>query len=161
MSRPNNATLKRELSRRFPAVRFSVRSGRGTSSCWTHIGWTDGPTDQRVESVLGQLGAAPGTVDQSDYFDGERVSCSRQVSDGEYARVAALLLAPKVVPPQSEWGRGILRGNCGGYYDFRDCLWRAVSNRENFERERFNAHAWLAAITAGLAEAPRSVTYSI
>lgn len=159
-NRPDNASLKRELSRRFPAVRFTVRSGRGTGCGWTHIGWTDGPTVRRVEQELATLNAAPGTMDQTDYFDGERVSTDRTTSYAFRLRVAALLLAPKPLPPESEWSRGIARGNCGGYYDLWHCIWQATSNREHFERARFDAHAWLDAIRQGLSEAPRSVNYS-
>ena len=159
--RPDNATLKRELSRRFPAVRFSVRSGRGTACAWTHIAWTDGPTERRVTAELATLGAAPGSMDHTDYFNGERVSTDRHTTDAEQARIAALLVAPHPVPPRAEWGRGVARQNGGGWYDFQQCVWSAASNRENFERARFDAHAWLAAVRAGSATAPTSVTYGV
>lgn len=158
--RPDNMTLKRLLSQRFPATTFRVYSGRGTASGWSHVQWSDGPSTHLVESFLATLGAAPGSMDNTDYFNGERVSTDRKISDAFRDRVAAELLAPKPVPPLEAWTYYVNRPNAGGSYDFQDCVHRATSRREYFESERFNAHAWLEAWSHGQREAPTCVRYA-
>lgn len=157
--RPSNADLKRALRARFPAVKFSVHSGRGTGASWTHVDWADGPSERAVTAALAELGAAPGTMDQSDYFNGERISATRHVSDAHRARVAALLLAPQDVPPADVWGWNVRRSNAGGYYNLHDVVHRACARRDDFERHQFDAHAWLAAYRDQTHDAPTSVNY--
>ena len=87
-ARPENATIKRLLARRFPATTFRVYNGRGTGRCWSHIAWTDGPSTQLVESFLATIQAAPGTKDLTDYFAGERVIVTdRGIHDGWFVRL--------------------------------------------------------------------------
>jgi hypothetical protein len=43
--------LKQALQKRFPAVRFSVRLGRGTGYGDCDVSWTDGPTVALVEPI--------------------------------------------------------------------------------------------------------------
>jgi hypothetical protein len=157
--RPDNATLKRALRARFPAVRFSVTSGRGTAACWTHVAWTDGPTERLVEDALADLSASPGHMDQTDYFEGERVSLDRTVSDLALQHVAGVLLGRKPVPPRELWARDVLFSNGRGWRNFYSIVHGAAQNRENLDLWRFEAHAWLAAVQAGSAEAPTSVDY--
>lgn len=54
--------LRRELKQWWPAVKFSVRRGRGTAYGWADVRWTDGPSERAVKSVCQQY--------QSQYFDG-------------------------------------------------------------------------------------------
>lgn len=159
MARPDNTTIKRLLSKHFSATRFSVSSGRGTSSCWTHVVWTDGPSTGRVEAFLCTIGATPGHMDQTDYYNGERISTNRKLSDAFRTRVATELLAPKAVPPMNVWHYDVKRPNMGGWYSLRDCIWEAASNRENFERAQFDAHAWMEAWAHNRKEAPSAVSY--
>jgi len=159
MSRPDNRTLKHLLTRRFPATSWSVKAGRGTSCSWTHISWTDGPTDQLVTRYLSSIGSAPGTMDITDYFDGERVSTHRELSDDMQLMVATALLDPKPVPPVAAWQHDVQRSNRGGWYNFYNCVRFAASNRENFERAQFDAHAWLEAWAHNRKDAPSAVNY--
>ena len=160
MSRPDNAVLKRGLHQRFPATRFRVSSGRGTGRSWSHVYWTDGPSTQLVDTALVQLGAAPGHMDNTDYFNGERISTTRTLSDGFKRLVADALLAPKPVPPVEAWEYQVRGANNQGWYSLGDCIYRAASRRDYFEHERFNAHAWLEAWAHNLREAPASVSYT-
>ena len=160
MSRPNNATLKRLLTKRFPATRFRVYSGRGTASSWSHADWIDGPSAHLVETFLATIGAAPGTMDNTDYFSGERVSCNRRVSDHFRRRVAAWLLSPKTPPPESEWHPRIRGANGTGYYDLNTTVHRAISRPDlHLDHARFAAHAWYTARITGKTDAPTSVCY--
>lgn len=158
MARPDNVTLKRELSRRFRSTRFRVYSGRGTSRSWSHIAWTDGPSEGLVLAVLGMLGATPGSMDETDYFNGERVSLYRTSSEMARQRVARALLAPHPVPAREAWGKDVNQQPGRGWYNFEGCVLGAAANRLDFERYRFEALCWLAAITAGTTAAPQSVT---
>lgn len=38
----------------FPACRFSVRRGAGTSATWITVTWTDGPTEMAATAIVGQ-----------------------------------------------------------------------------------------------------------
>ncbi len=160
MTRPNNATLKQLLKTRFPATKFSVRAGRGTSRSWTHVSWTDGPTERLVEDMLADVGSAPGYMDQTDYFNGERVSVSRSSSDIHRQRVAQTLLGSKPVPPQEAWSWQVRRANGGGYNDLHCIVNRAIYRREEIDRHRFDANAWLEAWAHGSHIAPDSVVYA-
>jgi hypothetical protein len=158
MSRPANSQIKRHLQATFPAVKFSVRSGRGTGASWTHIGWTDGPTDGRVTEALAAFGVVAGHMDMSDYFEGERISTSRDISEANGDVVARVLLAPKAVPARSLWSRNV-RIDGRGWVDLHQIVWCAAANRENAERSRFEAHLWLDAVTLDRTEALRSTCY--
>ena len=133
MARPDNLTLKRLLSRRFPATAFRVYAGRGTSSSWTHIDWTDGPTDDLVTHYLSTIGSAPGSMDITDYFEGERVSTRREISEDMRQMVAKQLLGSKPVPPVSAWDHDVKRPNMGGWYNFHQCVRFAASNRGSLD----------------------------
>lgn len=160
MSRPDNASLKQSLRRRFPATAWRVNSGRGTSSNWTHVVWSDGPSTDLVQGFLATIGARPGYMDQTDYYCGERVTCNRAISDGFKLRVATELLSPKIVPPTETWHHSVKRSNAGGWYDLRDCIWRAIEHRDDLERARFDAHAWLEAWAHNSQEAPSAVCFA-
>lgn len=160
MSRPDNRSLKQSLSHRFPATSWRVSAGRGTASCWTHITWTDGPSVDLVHRFLSTLGAAPGTMDNTDYFEGERVNTHREISLAMAQLVAAALLAPKIVPPVEAWHYDVKRPNGGGWYSFQNCVNLAASNREHFERAQFDAHSWLEAWAHGKKDAPSAVCYA-
>ncbi len=43
--------MRRELKRRWPAVKFSVRRGRGTAWGWADVHYDDGPNESAVETV--------------------------------------------------------------------------------------------------------------
>lgn len=160
MARPSNASLKQSLRRRFPATLWRVSSGRGTSSSWTHVVWTDGPSTQLVERFLASIGAKPGYMDQTDYYNGERISTNRTISDAFKMRVAGELLGSKPVPPVAAWHYSVKRSNAGGWYDLRDCIWQAVSRRDYFDQARFDANAWLEAWAHGSKDAPTAVQYA-
>lgn len=49
-----HAALRHGLKVTFPGVKFSVRGSRGTGYGWTHVTWTDGPTEQQVSGVCEQ-----------------------------------------------------------------------------------------------------------
>lgn len=156
MARPSNVAIKQSLTRRFPAVKWSVKSGRGTASSWTEIKWTDGPSDDIVTAHLATLGAAPGFMDNTDYYNGERVLLERRLSPGFELLVAGRLLRPKQVPPPAAWSYYVQRPNGGGY-TLHECICRAAHHRERFEEERYRALAWLEAWAHGLKEAPQCV----
>lgn len=160
MARPSNADLKKALNRRFPSTAFRVHSGRGTSACWSHVGWTDGPSESLVVSFLATLGAAPGHSDQSDYFDGERVSVTRHLSDDFRLMVARSLVGNRPLPAMETWHKDIRQANGTDWYSFRDCVYRAAVNRTHFENERFQAVAWMNAMAHGKREAPTLVVYA-
>jgi len=160
MARPDNSTIKRSLSKRFPATSFRVFSGRGTSSSWTHIAWQDGPSEQLVTAHVSSIGARPGYMDQTDYYNGERMSLTRKISDAFKLRVAVELLGSKPVPPMDVWHYSVKRPNGGGWYDLRDCVWQAIQRRDYLDSCRFDAHAWLEAWAHGLKEAPSAVCYA-
>jgi len=103
--------------------------------------------------------AAPGSMDQTDYFNGERIGLTRHISETMQDQVARALLGAKVVPPRDAWDHDVQRPNSGGWYNFHQCVWSAASNRENFERAQFDAHAWLEAWAHNRREAPNSVNY--
>jgi len=158
MSRPANREIKRHLQATFPAFKFSVRSGRGTGSSWTHIDWTDGPSDRRVNEVLAEIGAIAGHMDQSDYFEGERINTTRAQSDAHRESVARTLLAPKAVPAPELWSRNVkIPGR--GWVDLNQIVYGAASHREYMDRYRFEAHLWLDAVTLDRTEALRSTCY--
>jgi len=173
------AILRRLLRANFPACKFSVVTERGSMVSSVRIGWTDGPTVARVEQIASRFEAGhfDGMTDCYDYADtADRallidgvfcraatryVFCNRTLSPAYEARVAAELLGPKPVPPRTEWGRGIERGNGCGWYDFQSVVWQAAGDREQVEdRCRFDAHAWVDAIRSGARVAPSSVCYT-
>lgn len=166
--------IRAALKVAFPACKFSIRGGRGTGYGWSRIRWTDGPTSGAVESVVHRFFGSEfnGMIDGYDpthnYFTFEGMTysaggsgfhCDREISPAEEHRIAALLMEPCEIPERQTWQIGVARGNGGGYLDFQRCVWAATSNRENFDRARFEAHQWLAAIRANRRDAPRSVVY--
>lgn len=158
MARPDNSTLKRYLRATFPATTFSVTRGRGTGYGWTHISWTDGPTSRRVTDALALVGAAPGHMDNTDYFDGERVSPRRDLSEAFELRLAELLLGGRDrVPPREQWSKGVTRAVSGGWYNLHECIYRVAGDRQQLSDERVRAQAWLWAIQHGEPRAPSSV----
>ncbi len=45
------AIMRRELKAAFPRVKFSVKSSVYSMGSSVHIGWTDGPTEERVSAI--------------------------------------------------------------------------------------------------------------
>lgn len=45
------SNLKRELARKFPAVKFSIRSESYSGGCSINVDWTDGPLTEKVQAV--------------------------------------------------------------------------------------------------------------
>jgi hypothetical protein len=99
-------------------------------------------------------------MDITDYFEGERVSTNRTISDGMLLMVARELLGAKPVPPMDAWQHDVQRPNMGGWYNLYNCVRSAASNRENFERAQFDAHAWLEAWAHNRKDAPSAVVYA-
>jgi hypothetical protein len=58
-AKETNVMIRQALKATFPATKFSVRSPRGGA---VNIGWTDGPTEARVNEVVGMF--------ESKGFDG-------------------------------------------------------------------------------------------
>jgi hypothetical protein len=56
------AMVRKLLRLAFPACRFSVTTGRGAGVSSVRISWTDGPTVQRVNEIVGQF--------EAGHFDG-------------------------------------------------------------------------------------------
>jgi hypothetical protein len=54
--------LRRELKKRWPAIKFSVRRHRGTAYGWAGVSYTDGPSQANVEAACYSF--------QSSQFDG-------------------------------------------------------------------------------------------
>lgn len=107
MTRYINATdtakiIRRKLAETFPGQRFSVTSKSYSMGASISIKWTDGPTEDEVESITGQFEGADfdGSIDLKSYHDsylnGERVHfgadyvfCSRFLSEAATAIVRA------------------------------------------------------------------------
>ena len=49
-----SAAIKAELSKIYPGVKFSVRSDTFSGGNSVHIGWSDGPTSDEVETITGK-----------------------------------------------------------------------------------------------------------
>ncbi len=95
--------LRQELKRRFPATKFSVRSHVYAGGSSIDVGWTDGPTEQRVKSITAHYEGADfdGMIDLKTYrsavpHDGELVKMGadfiftkRRLSAGFLTRVVA------------------------------------------------------------------------
>lgn len=99
--------IRKALKIEFPSTKFSITGSRGTGYGWSRIGWTDGPTEQRVRGVVAAFfgsqfdGMTDGYNPTNNYFTFEGVTYAaggcgfnteRRISP-EYAR---LLLATVV-----------------------------------------------------------------
>lgn len=152
--------IRKTLKEAFPGVTFSVRCGKGSSSA-INIGWTDGPSSDQVEAVVG--------VFQGGYFDGmtdyqgsiiarqggedvrfcaDFIFCRRDYSDAAFARIVARVGAELGLAITAEQHkRGELynvypRGNETGWHkDSAQCLVNRAAARHTFCLTRPSATA--------------------
>lgn len=85
--------LKRELAKRFPATRFSVRLSRGTGWGNCHVSWTDGPTVKLVREVTRPF--------EGEGFDGSTDSTyhiDAKLSDGRQSGLSLILEERSISP---------------------------------------------------------------
>lgn len=99
--------IKRELARVFPAVKFHVKSQSYSGGNSISVGWTDGPSSEAVDKVIGKYeeGSFDGMTDSYTYdhdrvwpdvFGGAKyVSPSRNCSAGAFDKVAAEMGYPQ------------------------------------------------------------------
>lgn len=64
------ANIRTELKRNWPNIKFSVRYSSFSGGNSYDIGWTDGPTTQQVDAVVGKYGDRhPDPYSMGDYWD--------------------------------------------------------------------------------------------
>lgn len=94
--------IRRELAGRFPRVRFTVRSARFAGGDSIRVTWTDGPTTEQVDAIIGKYraGTFDGMTDRYEYTGsawGDTFGCARYLhaerdfSDSLIARILARL----------------------------------------------------------------------
>jgi hypothetical protein len=104
-SEPSNQALaasaiRRELKAAFPTVAFRVTSKGYSMGDHVDVRWTDGPTTNQVDSLIGkyQYGSFDGMIDLYEYTNvrddipqTKYVMTSRDISPAAFAAVVALL----------------------------------------------------------------------
>lgn len=93
------ANIKRELTERFPNVKFSVRSSTYSGGDSVGVHWQDGPTSREVDEIIGKY--AEGS------FDGME-DLYKYDNSGEFAAVKEWLGCAKYVHASREYGVGTL-----------------------------------------------------
>lgn len=144
--------LRKVLKANFPATKFSVRSDFNS----VRVSWTDGPTFQRVDALVGgfKAGRFNGMTDSYDYdntkvltIDGtnyrprcEYISTNRETSP-ELARKAAALVAAyyNVSAPEitvTKWGGWTITADSNATgTDWSTLIYQATTDRTRFQRE--------------------------
>ena len=113
--------VRAELKKTFPKIKFTVRSSTYSMGASISVGWTDGPTENDVQAVVGKFSGSTfdGMIDLKSYHDsdlnGEKVHfgadavmCSRSHS-AELLRRRAARVAEKygvelVEVKETKWG---------------------------------------------------------
>jgi hypothetical protein len=102
------SNIRKELKQVFSGVKFSVTSDSFSGGNSIHIGWTDGPLTEEVETVVNKyewgtfdsMTDCAGSIDSQfiDLYGGARfVSPSRSVSDEAFNKVAKAQGYPQAV----------------------------------------------------------------
>jgi Large polyvalent protein associated domain 29 len=133
--------MRIELAAAFPGVKFSVRSSRFSGGDSIDVTWTDGPTGDQVDSIVGKYsaGSFDGMTDCYNYEhsawcdafgDAKYVHSTREFSDrllgSALARVAKYWGA-EPAPTVDDYRAGRLwnvKANCS---DFQREFWHALS----------------------------------
>jgi hypothetical protein len=75
--------IRAELKRAFPAVAFSIRSRRFSMGNAIDVRWTDGPTSEQVDAIIGKYSA--GTFDgMTDCYNYERSAWTQAFGDAKF-----------------------------------------------------------------------------
>ncbi len=88
MPKETAAAIRKILRAAFPATRFSITTARGSMVSSVDIRWTDGPTTQRVDELVGGF--------EAGHFDG-------MTDSYEYDRSAYLLIEGKAYRPGTRY----------------------------------------------------------
>lgn len=134
--------VRQALRREFPAATFRVRSSVYAGGASITVKWVDGPTQGRVDAVVGEFAGATfdGMRDlksshvsdlhgEAVRFGADFVFTSRELSDKGWALVAGVVAREwglEAVPPRSECHRV----QVGGAY-FGERVYRASNDRTN------------------------------
>jgi len=96
--------IKKELSEKFPATKFSVKSDGFSMGNAVRINWVDGPTRAQVEEITNkyQCGHFNG-MDDCYYYDNRQpnisqtkyVTCNRKMSDTTKDNIVTNIILPK------------------------------------------------------------------
>lgn len=78
--------IRRELASAFPGVKFSVRSRRFAGGDAIDIGWTDGPTSDRVQKIADKYadGDFDGMDDSYHYRSGKAAEFTQKHGGAKY-----------------------------------------------------------------------------
>lgn len=82
--------IRKILKENFPKIKFSVRSSNFSMGDSVHVSWTNGPTDKKVNELIGhfQYGHFDGMTDMYEYSNSREdipqtkfLSCDRNYSE--------------------------------------------------------------------------------
>lgn len=104
--------VRKELKANFKGIKFTVRSSRYAGGSSIRVGWTDGPTDDQVNEIVGWMKGTSfdGMIDLQSYHD--------SVLDGENVHfgnsyiftnrmVSADLFREAVAVVAADWGEDV------------------------------------------------------
>ena len=138
--------IRKDLKREFPGIKFTVRSRSYSGGGSINIGWTDGPTTNRVQGVTGRYAdrGFDGSIDLQYYINHARLADGTIVqihSSGTQGSMGAVPGFREELPP------GAVEVNLNTGYvscnrDFSEAFKASVqhlipTNIDGYDRERW------------------------
>lgn len=125
---------RRELRKAFKGTKFSVRTDKYAGGSSVRVNWTDGPTTDEVNEIVGFMhgGSFDGMTDSMSYHDsvlfGEKVHfgnsfifTNREISESMFREAVAKVAADygpdvdKFTIEVTDWSDGVITAYFGGF----------------------------------------------